>query len=136
MKLTHNLDLGLLILRIGSSLLLLFHGFAKLLGGKLIAVESMLANFGLPQVLAYGVLIGEFVAPILIILGWRTRFAALTVVFTFIAALILGHSDHLLALSEYGGWAAELPMLYLIPALALLFTGSGRYALSHTKTWD
>ena len=33
-----------------------------------------------------------------------------------------------------GGWAVELPMLYLLPALALIFTGGGRFAVS-TKTW-
>ena len=99
-----NNSFGLLILRLSTGGLLLFHGVAKLLGG-LSFVQGMLAAKGLPGFLAYGAVVGEVLAPLALILGLFT-----------------------------GGWAVELPMLYLLPALALVFTGGGRFAVS-TKTW-
>lgn len=135
MKLTNNPDLGLLILRIGISLLLLLHGYWHLTTGAA-AVKAMLVAQGLPLALAYGVYVGELLAPIAILLGWRTRLAAAIAVGNFAFALWLGHQHELLSLTQYGGWAAELPALFFIPALALVFTGPGRYALSRNKLGD
>ncbi|WP_067149269.1 DoxX family protein [Pseudotamlana agarivorans] len=129
-----NINVGLLILRITIGGLMLFHGLAKL--SHLDGIKQMLTGFGLPEFMAYGVYITELIAPLLIIMGFRTRLAALVFAFGMLFALFLAHSEHLLALSKTGGLAIEMILLYAFGALVLYFTGAGSYAVSKTNIWD
>ncbi|WP_066218268.1 DoxX family protein [Formosa haliotis] len=129
-----NSNIGLLILRLTTGGLMLFHGVAKL--GHIDAVMHMLSNHGLPEFMAYGVYITELLAPLLIIIGFRTRLAALVFTFGMFFALFLAHSENLFALSKTGGLAIEMILLYAFGALALFFTGPGNYAVSKSNTWD
>ncbi|WP_394132663.1 DoxX family protein [Marinobacter nauticus] len=125
-----NADLGKLIVRLTLGGLLLFHGIAKLLNG-IGFIEGQLASHGLPTILAYGVYIGEVIAPLMVILGYQTRIGALIIVFNMIVAIALVHGHQLLTLSSNGGWALELQGFFLITALALIFLGPGRYKLKN-----
>ncbi|MGI9527179.1 MAG: DoxX family protein, partial [Weeksellaceae bacterium] len=79
MKTTYkNIDLGLLILRISIGGLMLFHGINKLqapIDTANYMVEVMKEN-GLPGFMGYGVFLGEIIAPILVLIGWRTKIFA------------------------------------------------------------
>jgi putative oxidoreductase len=130
-----NTDLGLLILRITLGGLMLFHGVAKIVHG-IEGIQNMLINKGLPGFFAYGVFIGEIIVPILLILGFRTRVAALIFAFNMLVAMILAHSGDVFSISKHGGWAVELIALFLFGSLALFFTGGGKYALSKSNNWD
>ncbi len=130
-----NQDLGLLILRLTLGGLMLFHGIAKLIHG-VGGIEGMLAAKGLPAFLAYGVYVGEIIVPILLIIGFRTRIAAIIFAFNMLVALLLAHSGDIFSLSQHGGWAVELIALFLFGAVALFFTGGGQYALSKNDQWD
>ena len=125
-----NGDLGKLIVRLTLGGLLLFHGIAKLLNG-IGFIEGQLASHGLPTILAYGVYIGEVIAPLMVILGYQTRIGALIIVFNMIVAIALVHGHQLLTLSSNGGWALELQGFFLFTALALIFLGPGRYKLKN-----
>ena len=125
-----NADLGKLIVRLTLGGLLLFHGIAKLLNG-IGFIEGQLASHGLPTILAYGVYIGEVIAPLMVILGYQTRIGALIIVFNMIVAIALVHGHQLLTLSSNGGWALELRGFFLFTALALIFLGPGRYKLKN-----
>ncbi|GAA3568135.1 MULTISPECIES: DoxX family protein [Marinobacter] len=125
-----NADLGKLIIRLTLGCLLLFHGIAKLLNGVGF-IEGQLASHGLPTVLAYGVYIGEILAPLMVILGYQTRIGALIIVFNMLVAIALVHTHELLALSRSGGWALELQGFFLFTALAVIFLGPGRYKLKN-----
>ena len=125
-----NADLGKLIVRLTLGGLLLFHGIAKLLNG-IGFIEGQLASHGLPPILAYGVTIGEVIAPLMVILGYQTRIGALIIVFNMIVAIALVHGHQLLTLSSNGGWALELQGFFLFSALALIFLGPGRYKLKN-----
>lgn len=130
-----NSDLGVLILRLSVGGLLLFHGISKLIGG-VGAIAGMLAGLGLPEFLAYGTLLCEVVAPVLIIIGLWTRAASAAVVFNMIVAILMAHLPVLFSVDANGGWGAELPALYLFGALALCFIGGGRYAVSNKTIFD
>lgn len=132
---TRNVDLGLLLLRISLSVLLLFHGFSHLFGG-LDGMKGILAAAGIPGFVAYGSLLGEVVAPLLIIVGLRTRVAAFIMAGNMLVAILTAHFGELCQLSPYGGWAVELPALYLFGACALVLTGAGRFALSSRHCLD
>ncbi len=130
-----NQDLGLLILRLTLGGLMLFHGIAKIIYG-VGGIQGMLSAKGLPGFFAYGVYIGEVIIPILLIIGFRTRIAAVIFAFNMLVAMLLAHSGDIFSLSKHGGWAVELIALFLFGAIALFFTGGGKYALSTTNKWD
>lgn len=123
-----NTDTGLLILRLLVGGLLIFHGFGNLLSGYAF-IKNMMVQSGLPEFLAYGAFLGEIVAPILIIIGYRERLSSLLVVLTMVVAILTTHSKEVFALNQFGGWAIELQAFYLFGALAIFFTGAGTYAL-------
>lgn len=125
-----NADLGKLIIRLTLGGLMLFHGVAKLFNG-ISGIEGMLAGHGIPAIFAYGVFIGELIAPLMIILGYQTRIGALLIVFNMLVAIALVHGNELLALGRSGGWALELQGFFLFTALAVIFLGPGRYKLKN-----
>lgn len=130
-----NNDLGLLVLRITIGVLMLLHGISKLKGG-LDFISGMLVEKGLPGFIAYGVLVGEILAPILLIIGFRTRIAAIIYAFNCLVAVLMVHSADIFKMSEHGGWELELLGLYFFTSLALFFTGGGKYGASNRNIWD
>ncbi|PLW92397.1 MAG: DoxX family protein [Marinilabiliales bacterium] len=129
-----NIDLGLLVLRISIGVLMLLHGIAKI--GKLDFIKMMLTKINLPEFIAYGVYLGEILAPVLIIIGFRTRLASAIFAFNALTAILLVHSSEIFTITEHGGWGIELLGLYLFGAIALIFSGGGKYALSQNNKWD
>lgn len=129
-----NSDIGLLLLRITVAGLMLFHGIAKL--SHLDGIIGMLSANGLPEFMAYGSYITELMAPVLMIIGFRTRLASITFFLGMLMALFLAHSENMFALSKTGGLEIELILLYALGALVLFFTGSGKYAISTKNIWD
>lgn len=124
-----NDALGKLILRLSVGGLLLLHGVAKLLNpDSLNWIGNQLANQGMPTFLAYGVLIGEVIAPLMAIVGWQARLGGLLMACNMVVALFLMHSHQLVGLNNNGGWALELQGLFLFGSLAIVFLGSGRMA--------
>jgi len=123
--------LGKLILRLTLGILILFHGVSKAMHpmGAIAYVSGQLTAAHLPTYLAYGVFIGEVLAPLMIILGIYARIGGLFVVINMIFALTLVHLGQLLSLSKTGGWALELQAFYLLTGLALFFLGSGKIAV-------
>ena len=116
-------DLGLLFLRVSVGAFMLFgHGWPKLMG---FSVKS--AHF--PDPLGVGsamslslAIVGEVVAPLLIILGLFTRLASIPFVITMLVAAFMVHDGD--------PWSKkEFALLYALPALCLLFAGAGRYSL-------
>jgi putative oxidoreductase len=126
-------DLGKLVLRVSIGVLLLFHGISKVVKG-IGPIMGLVQKAGLPAEIAYLVLIGEVIAPVLLIMGLWTRPAALIVVINMLFAIGLAHTGQLLQLSGNGGWALELQGLYLCVALAIAMIGGGRYVAS--RRWN
>ena len=129
-----NTDLGLLILRIAVGGLMLLHGIAKLKGVS--SIEGILDGAGLPSFLAYGVYITEIVAPLFIIVGYRTRLASIVFIFGILFAMFFVHSSDIFSLTQHGGWGVELLGLYLFGSITLFFSGGGKIAVSSANKWD
>ncbi|OWW19151.1 DoxX family protein [Noviherbaspirillum denitrificans] len=125
---TTSEDVGKLILRVALAVLILFHGVGKLVGGVGF-IAGMLEKNGLPGALAYLVLVGEVLAPILILIGAWTRLAAFIVAGNMVVAVGLVHLGDLFKLNQTGGWELELQGMFLAAAIALIFLGAGRYSL-------
>lgn len=123
-------DIGKLILRLTLGLLILMHGIAKLVGG-VGGIAGMLQGIGLPTFLAYGAYVGEVLAPIIVLIGWYTRVGAGLIVINMLFAILLAHRQELLDFTPQGGWALELQGFFLFTALALVFTGPGRFSINN-----
>ncbi len=115
---------GVLLLRFTVAGLMLFHGVAKLLGG-VGPIERMLTARGYPGWLAFGVFIGEVMAPLLVLAGIQVRVAALIMVVNMVVAVALAHGGLLLSIGPQGGYALELQAFYLFGSLSIALL-SGR----------
>jgi putative oxidoreductase len=126
-------DVGLLVLRAGIGLIMAFgHGLGKLWsdGGLgppdrfVSGVEGL--GFPAPLLFAWLSVFAEFFAALLIAAGLLTRPAALMLAGNMFVAAFLGHSGD----PFFGPPPSKEPaMLFMIPALALMFIGAGRYSL-------
>jgi putative oxidoreductase len=124
-----NADLGRLLLRIILGACILLHGIAKLQGGIDGIVQGVVA-LGLPGFIAYGVYVGEVVAPLLLILGFYSRIGAVLIAINMVFAVVIAHRPDLFKLGAQGGWALELQGMYLVTAIALALMGPGRFSIN------
>ena len=123
-----NDNIGKLILRIMLGSLMLFHGVNKLQHG-IGFIKGLVLAQGLPEFLAYAVYVGEIVAPVLLILGWRSRIWAGVIAVNMLVVIYLTQMGAFMKLGAHGSWAVELQMFYLLSALAIVFLGSGKFAI-------
>ena len=107
-------EMGRLILRLTVGVLMLFHGYSKIINpGSLDWIGGTLSAYQLPGILAYGVYVGEVLAPLMVIIGFRARLGGWLIVVNMIFALLLAHSGELLSLSEHGAPAVELQLFLM-----------------------
>ncbi|MBN2174203.1 MAG: DoxX family protein [Bacteroidales bacterium] len=128
-------DIGILILRISIGGNMLPHGIKKIFTG-IDSIVKMVGEAGLPEFISYGVFVGEVIAPLMIIIGYKTKIASIILAINMIFAIYLAHAEDIFKLSKSGAWAIELQSIYLFAAIVFIFTGAGKYALSKSSIWD
>jgi|TARA_R100000479_G_scaffold165038_1_gene104144 putative oxidoreductase len=113
---------ALLFLRLTFSGMMLTHGIPKLL--NLIQGDLEFGDpIGLgPTATLVLAVIGEAICPLLIILGIKTRIAAIPTIITMAIAAFLVHGSDPLA-------RKELALLYLFGFIVIALLGSGRFSL-------
>ena len=121
-------DMGKLVLRVSFAVMMLLHGLAKVNHGTAY-IEGLLVQNGLPAFVAYGVYLGEVIAPLMVAIGLYTRIGSGIVIGTCLFIVGLAHMDNILALGKHGQWAMEGVGVYLFAAIAVLLMGSGKYAV-------
>lgn len=132
----HHPDLGKLLLRLTCGGLLFLHGSHSALHG-IDHVKDMVAAVGLPENIAWANLIGEVVAPLFMVAGYKTRIAALVVAFNMLMSVLIAHRDIAFMRNDFGGWMIELNVFYFMTALVVFFLGAGRYSVSAGKgRWE
>lgn len=112
---------GVILLRWTLAILMIFHGWAKVTGG-VGGIEGMLVGQGLPGFLAYGVYIGELIAPLLLLAGVWVVPAALVIAINMAFAVGLAHMTHFMDITATGGWRLELQAFFFMTALVVAFT--------------
>lgn len=125
-------DLGLLIIRVVVGLIMAGHGAQKLFGWfegpGLAGIKGWLASTGMRPAGFWAFMAGlsEFGGGLIFALGLLSPLGNLGIIAAMIMAIIKGHWGK-------GLWAhkggSELPITYLVIALALAFTGPGAYSL-------
>jgi len=122
-------DFGKLVLRLVLGALILLHGISKLKNG-LGPIEGMVVAHGLPGFVAYGALVGEVLAPLMLLFGLYARIGAVLIAINMLFAFAMVHMAQLGQLNEQGGWALELQGMFLFTAIAIALLGPGRYAIN------
>ena len=117
-----NKDLGLLILRVGASGLMLMHGIGKV--QELFSKPSDFADtIGLGATVSLVLaVIGEFVAPLFMIIGYKTKIAAIPALITMLVAAFVYHANDPFD-------SKEKAVLYALCFLVIAIAGPGKYSI-------
>ena len=115
-------NIGLALLRILPAAMMLTHGipkFQKLISGNFEFSDPILIGAAPSLFLA---VIGEFICPILLIIGYKTRWVALPAAITMAVAAFIKHSADPFA-------AKEKAVLYLVFFVIIALLGPGKYSI-------
>jgi putative oxidoreductase len=120
MHMTHNKNLGLLVIRIVTGIIFMVHGYAKFAGiGGTVGFFAML---GIPAFFVYVVAFVEFFGGLSLIIGYGSKVASALLACTMLVALIKVHGPR-------GFGNSELVLTLLATNLGIFFAGSGEYAV-------
>ncbi|MCB0666972.1 MAG: DoxX family protein [Saprospiraceae bacterium] len=120
-------DLALLLLRLQVGLLLLTHGYPKLVNFT-DRMERFADPFGLgPTISLALVVFAEVLCSLLLIVGWKVRFAAIPIIITMLVVIFYAHWD-----DPFG--RKELPIMFLVSSVVLFLTGPGKYSVEGIRT--
>lgn len=120
---SNKADVGILILRIGISFFMIHHGYDKL--------QTLLSGGGadFPDPLHIGnktslslTVFAEFLGSLLLIVGFLTRFALISLIICMRVVIFVIHANDPLADKEHA-------YLFLIPYITIFFTGAGKYSV-------
>ena len=119
---TNAINFGLLLFRVGLSGAMLTHGYGKLL--KVLAGDFSFGDpIGIgPTASLILCTLAEFIAPLLLIVGWKTRWFSLLAAINMLVAFIIAHDGDPFAKKEKA-------FLYLIAFIFFYFSGAGKYSL-------
>ncbi|MDR1614831.1 MAG: DoxX family protein [Campylobacteraceae bacterium] len=124
----NSAHVGKLILRLLVGGLMFFHGINKIVHGVTF-IKGLLATSIFPEFFAYGVYVGEILAPILLIIGFKTRLAALVLAINMLFVIFLTHTSDIFSLTAHGGLVLESVYFYLFASAAIFFLGGGKYSI-------
>ena len=120
-------DIGLLILRLFLGLRIVYGVIDNILNwDKMIEFADFLKamHFPAPTFCAVLSVYVQFLSAVLILLGYKTRFAAGLLVINFIVALVMVHRK-----DSIEGMTPALAMLFI--SLSLIFLGAGQWSLGN-----
>lgn len=120
-----NVNMALLILRTGVALMMLTHGYPKLL--RLLSDEpvSFATILGMSATFSLALAVfAEFLCSLLIFFGLGTRLASVPLIVTMAVAAFHVHSEDPFSRKEKA-------LLFLLIFVVLLFTGGGKFSIDH-----
>ncbi len=117
--------IGLLFLRVSFSVMMMTHGFPKLM--KLINGDFGFANpIGLGELPSLVLtVVGELICPVLVLLGYKTKWMALPTIITMTVAAFIVHAG-----DSFG--TKEKALLFLSGFVAIALFGGGKYSLDRS----
>ena len=128
-------DIGKLVVRLTVGGLLLLHGIHKVLTG-IGDVKAMVTDHHLPELVSYGVYLGEVLGPILVIVGVFSRVGGLLIAVNMVFAVALAGMSMIAQLNAFGGYALELEAFYLLGGVAVALLGAGRLGANIGGKWN
>lgn len=115
-------DIALLILRVGASLMLLTHGWAKITNFSE-RLNTFADPIGLGPALSLQLVIfAEFFCAIFLMLGFMSRVFLVPMIINMAVITFVVHAADPFS-------KQELPLLFLLTFVVLMFTGPGRFSM-------
>ncbi|NND35126.1 MAG: DoxX family protein [Saprospiraceae bacterium] len=115
-------DLGILILRLQTGILLMTHGVPKLMRFTE-RMENFADPFGLGSPISLGLVVfAEVFCSLMLIFGWKVRWATIPIIITMLVIIFYANWD-----DPFG--RKELPIMFLGCCAVLLLVGPGKYSL-------
>ncbi len=135
-SLSTGYGLGPFVARLALAIVIFPHGAQKLLGwfggyGFGGTMGFFTQSMGIPWVLAFGAILVEFLAPLLLVAGLATRFAALSLGVVMAVAMTTVHLPHGFFMNWYGAQAGEGIEFFILAvglSLSLVSSGGGRFS--------
>jgi putative oxidoreductase len=126
---TGRTDLGLALLRLGVGGVMAAHGAQKLFVYGFGGVTGAFAGMGVPMpgITGPAVALVEFFGGLALAAGLLTRLTATGLAAVMLGAMLLVH----LPAGFFAPNGVEFALTLFVGALALAFTGAGRYSLDH-----
>lgn len=119
-------DLALLILRVAFSGMMLTHGIPKF-QSLFVSPIRFADPFGLGETFTLILaVIGEAVAPLLVIIGLKTKWASIPVIITMAVAAFMIHASDPIG-------KKELALLYFFAFTVVFLAGPGKYSIDGYK---
>ena len=122
---------GALVLRVALGMMFLVHGlYLKLVVFTLPGTVKFYESIGLPGWGAHATIAVETVAGVLLVVGYRTREAALVAFPVLVGATWVHWKNGWLFTNAGGGW--EYPAFLAAATIAQALLGNGAFALRHS----
>ncbi len=129
-------DFAALVMRLTLAVVFFPHGAQKVLGwwggGGFSATMSYFTGDGMPWIVALLVVLGEFLGPIGLAVGFLSRFAAFGLAIIMLGAIFMVHGQHGFFMNWYGaqgGEGFEYHLLAIGLAVAVMIRGSGAFSI-------
>ena len=125
-----------LIARTTLGLIILPHGLQKTFGlfggyGFSGTMGFFTESLGLPQIVAFLVIMAESLGALALVLGFLTRFCAASLIIVMIGAMSFGHLENGFFMNWFGsqkGEGIEYHLLVIGLALSVLVSGAGKFS--------
>jgi putative oxidoreductase len=120
-----NIDIAILVIRIGIALLMLTHGLPKLASAFSDEPVQFPSLFGMSGTVSLGLAVfAEVFCSLFVLVGFGTRLAVIPLIITMLVAIIQIH-----AADPFG--KKELAVHFLFAYIILLISGSGKYSVDY-----
>jgi putative oxidoreductase len=118
---------GALLLRIALGVMFIAHAYLKLAIFTVPGFAGFLGQVGLPQILAWPIILAEIAGGVALIVGFHARVVSLLLLPVLLGATLIHAPNGWLFTAPNGGW--EYPAFLTVAALAQGLIGEGAYAL-------
>ena len=130
-------DIASTVLRLTLAIVFFPHGAQKVLGwwggnGFSATMEYFTGGAGMPWIIAFLVVMGEFLGPIGLAAGVLSRFAAFGIGLIMLGAIVMVHGEHGFFMNWFGtqaGEGFEYHLLAIGLAIAVMIKGSGAFSV-------
>jgi len=137
--LTTNSNIGFSIARLTLGLVIFPHGAQKLLGlfggyGYFSTMDFLTTQMGLSGIIAFSIIMIEFFGSISLILGFISRFWALSLAVMFMGIIYTTQLEHGFFMNWFGNQAGEgyeYSLLIISLALTIIVNGSGKWSIDN-----
>jgi putative oxidoreductase len=122
---------GALLLRVALGIMFIAHAYLKLAIFTVPGFAGFLGQVGLPQILAWPIILAEIAGGVALIVGFHARVVSLLLLPVLIGATFIHAPNGWLFTAPNGGW--EYPAFLAVAAVTQALVGEGAYALRTTR---